>query len=62
MLISLFAGKVQREEARSQRELEEIEGKKPLARTREDEELNEMQKEQERWDDPMRQFLSVCIE
>ncbi|KAI1312616.1 hypothetical protein EDD11_002925 [Mortierella claussenii] len=52
-------GIVQREEEASRKKREEEEKLKPLARFKDDEELNEELKERERWNDPAAMFLSV---
>lgn len=51
-------GEVQIEEARKRREQLEDAKLMPFARTADDQELNEELKDQERWNDPMMQFMS----
>ncbi|KAF9112795.1 hypothetical protein BGX27_002796 [Mortierella sp. AM989] len=51
-------GLVQREEEVERKKREEEEKLKPLARFKDDEELNEELKERERWNDPAAMFLS----
>lgn len=51
-------GDVQQEEARRRREQLEDAKLMPLARGADDEEMNKELKEQERWNDPMMQFMS----
>lgn len=54
-------GLVQREEQEEQRKEEERLRGQDFVRRRDDEELNRRQKEEERWNDPMAQFLTVCV-
>lgn len=51
-------GEVQQEEARRRREQLQDAKLMPLARTADDEDMNRELKEQERWNDPMMQFMS----
>jgi pre-mRNA-splicing factor CWC26 len=51
-------GEVQKEEARKRREQLEDAKLMKFARTADDEEMNEELKEQQRWNDPMMQFMS----
>lgn len=51
-------GEVQQEEARKRREKLEDAKLMKLARTADDEEMNDELKEQQRWNDPMMQFMS----
>ncbi|KAK4193896.1 Pre-mRNA-splicing factor of RES complex-domain-containing protein [Podospora australis] len=53
----LLKGEKQQELSRQKREELENAALMPLARGKDDKELNELQKEQERWNDPMAQFL-----
>ncbi|KAG0237102.1 Pre-mRNA-splicing factor cwc26 [Actinomortierella wolfii] len=51
-------GKVQREEEEERKKREEAERLKPLARYKDDEELNAELKERQRWNDPAARFLT----
>lgn len=51
-------GLVQREEEADKKKRQEEEKLKPMARYKDDEELNEELKERERWNDPAAMFLS----
>lgn len=54
----LLKGEKQQELARERKELLESAALMPLARGKDDSELNEAQREQERWNDPMAEFLT----
>lgn len=54
-------GLVQRDEAERRRKEEEAAKTKGLARYADDKDLNDMQKSQDRWNDPAAAFLTVCL-